>query len=131
MSTRSLQAYQDILPTLPDKERRIMYALGDRFLKAEEVSYRIGVSVISVRARLSEMNDKGIVAQTDKGYYFIPHPSDKTRIEKARLEAKYDKWKKLGEKHGWHFRYDTTDKHGEPQPEDYKQGSPIFGELPF
>ena len=131
MSLRSLQAYQDILPKLKDKERRIMYALGDTHLNAEDISFKTGIPIITTRARLSEMYDRGIVAQTRKGLYYISPREDRANIEKARLEAKYEKWKKLGEKHGWHFRYDTTDKHGEPQPEDYKQESPIFGELPF
>lgn len=131
MSTRSLEAYQDILPTLKDKERRIMYALGESFINAENISLLTGIPIITTRARLSEMYDRGIVAQTQKGLYYIPPREHRANIEKARLEAKYEKWKKLGEKHGWHFRYDTTEKNGEPQPEDYKQGSPIFGELPF
>jgi len=131
MSIRSLQAYQDLIPTLRDKEQRIMYALGDNLFNAEDISRRTGIPIITTRARLSEMYDQGIVAQTRKGLYYIPPREDRANIEKARLEAKYEKWKKLGERHGWHFRYDTIDKNGEPQPEDYKQGSGLVAELPF
>jgi hypothetical protein len=108
-----------------------MYALGESFINAENISLLTGIPIITTRARLSEMYDRGIVAQTQKGLYYIPPREHRANIEKARLEAKYEKWKKLGEKHGWHFRYDTTEKNGEPQPQDYQQGSPIFGELPF
>ena len=132
MSFRSINAYKDILPKLGTMEKRILYALDLSPLKAEQVSARTNMNVITARARLSELFDEGIVAQTKEGFYYITLPNEKAEVQRSRLEAKYQKWKRLGEKHNWHFRYDTIDKHGRPpQPEDYEQPMEDIGELPF
>ena len=112
MSKRSLQAYLDILPTLNAKETSILITLQRGDFTAEYIT----------RARLSELYDKGLVAQYDDGKYYLVHHEDMDDIQKQRSEARYQKWRKLGEKNGWHFYYDTFHKHGTaPEPKDYEQ----------
>jgi hypothetical protein len=120
MSKRSIEAYKDILPQLSDMEQKIYKCLYTGDYTAENISFYTGINLITVRARVSEMFDEGVIAQKDSGEYYILHADDMEDVKQQRLEAKYLKWKKLGEKHGWHFRYDCIDKHGEPSPEDYK-----------
>lgn len=122
MSKRSLQAYLDILPTLNAKETSILITLQRGDFTAELISQMTKINLITTRARLSELYDKGLVAQYDDGKYYLVHHEDMDDIQKQRHEARYQKWRKLGEKNGWHFYYDTFDKHGTaPEPRDYEQ----------
>jgi hypothetical protein len=102
-------------------EQKIYKCLYTGDFTAELISSFTHINIITVRARVSEMFDKGIIAQKQSGEYYILHEDDMEDVKQQRLEAKYLKWKKLGEKHGWHFRYDCIDKHGEPKPEDYEK----------
>ena len=52
-------------------------------------------------ARLSELCDMGVIYEDNNGYFHIT-PSDKVGEYAAmRDDARYKKWKKLGEKNGW------------------------------
>lgn len=52
-------------------------------------------------ARLSELCDMGVIYEDDNGYFHIT-PSDKVGEYAARREdARYKKWRKLGDKNGW------------------------------
>lgn len=52
-------------------------------------------------ARLSELCDMGVIYEDDNGYFHIT-PQDKiAQYAAIRDDARYKKWKKLGEKNGW------------------------------
>ena len=52
-------------------------------------------------ARLSELCDMGVIYEDNNGYFHIT-PSDKVGEYAAmRDDARYKKWKKLGDKNGW------------------------------
>ena len=121
MSFRSIEAYKEILPKITAKEESILNVLCIGSYKAESISKFTSIPLITTRARLSELFDKGVINQYEDGSYFLVDPEETNNIKEKRLEEKYLKWKKLGEKHGWHFRYEVFDKHGqEPLPKDYE-----------
>lgn len=121
MSTRSMDAYQNILRTLNQKETLIFNCLGTGDYTAEVIARYTSMNIITARARLSEMFDKGIIAQKENGQYYTTHNDNMEEVQKQRLEAKFNKWVKLGLKHDWHFRYETFIKHGgAPEPHHYE-----------
>ena len=121
MSTRSIDAYMEVLRTLNETEAMLFSYLDGGEYKAEDLAFATSMNIITARARLSEMFDKGIIAQKDTGEYYATHNDDMIEVQEQRLEAKFQKWLKLGLKHDWHFRYDTFLKHGKPpEPADYE-----------
>ena len=121
MSARSMDAYHEILRTLNETEAKLFSYLDRGEYKAEDLARWTHMNIITARARLSEMFDKGIIAQIPTGEYYATHKDDVEDVQGGRLEAKFQKWIKLGLKHDWHFRYDVFIKHGKPPlPEDYE-----------
>ena len=121
MSARSMEAYHEILRTLNEKEAKLYRLLTQGEYKAEDLAFTTSMNIITARARLSEMFDKGIIAQIPTGEYYATHMDDVEDVKDGRSEAKFMKWMKLGVKHSWHFRYDTFFKHGRPPlPQDYE-----------
>ena len=121
MSVRSIDAYMEVLRTLNETEGKIFSYLDTGYYRAEVIARYTNMNIITARARLSEMFDKGIIAQKDTGEYYATHNDDMLEVQEQRLEAKFQKWLKLGLKHDWHFRYDVFIKHGKPiEPQDYE-----------
>ena len=121
MSKQSIDAWIDQQPHIPPTEQKILKLLDQHYsLPAQAVSYYLKIANSSAFARLSEMYDKGMVVQMKNGKYRITEQHEVDKCIQERLEARYQKWRKLGEKYGWHFRYECLDKHGEPKPEDYE-----------
>jgi len=116
-----MDAYHEILRTLNEKEAKLFSYLDKGKYKAEDLARYTNMNIITARARLSEMFDKGIIAQKETGEYYATHMDDVGDVQDGRLEAKFQKWMKLGLKHDWHFRYDVFIKHGKPiEPQDYE-----------
>tara|TARA_R110000787_G_scaffold43672_2_gene106966 strand:- start:2295 stop:2663 length:369 start_codon:yes stop_codon:yes gene_type:complete len=122
MSQFSIEAYIDVLPKIKPTEKLILQHIsnwGSCGIKG--ISKAIPLPLQTASARLSELHDQGIVYQLPTGEYAISDPSYVDQVKTERLEAKYLKWKKLGDRYEWHFRYDTFDKNGKPPlPQDYE-----------
>lgn len=122
MSHQSIQAYIEAQPTIKPTESKILHVL-ERLTCADlkTLAKESHLTLQTCSARLSEMHDKGYVTQLPSGQYIVLHEDHKDNVIAKRLNEKYERWKKLGEKHNWHFRYETFDKHGEPpQPKHYE-----------
>lgn len=52
-------------------------------------------------ARLSELCDMGVIYEDDNGYFHITPPEKIGEYAAMREDARYKKWKRLGEKNGW------------------------------
>lgn len=66
-----------------------------------KVQYFLKLSHGTSTARLSELCDLGVIYEDNNGYFHIT-PQDKiAQYAAMREDARYKKWKKLGEKNGW------------------------------
>lgn len=52
-------------------------------------------------ARLSELCDMGVIFEDHNGYFHITPPDKIAQYAAMREDARYKKWRKLGDKNGW------------------------------
>lgn len=106
MSEASIQAYKDIQPKVPKAEERILALLSDGVSRTlREVAKALSMPLQTASARLSELNDNGIVtAVTPYGHYIITPKDEVAHVKRTRDDNRYRKWLKLGERHGYFMR---------------------------
>lgn len=74
---------------------------GNCGISFKDIKRKLFLTHPTASARLSELCDLGVIYEDNNGYFHIT-PSDKVGEYAARREdARYRKWKKLGEKNGW------------------------------
>lgn len=79
----------------------LMNSLSNQKTTLKDVQRQLSLSHGTSTARLSELCDMGVIYEDNNGYFHIT-PSDKVGEYAARRhDARYRKWKKLGEKNGW------------------------------
>lgn len=79
----------------------LMNGLNNQKSTLKAIQSQLSLSHGTSTARLSELCDMGVIYEDDNGYFHIT-PSDRVGEYAARREdARYKKWKKLGEKNGW------------------------------
>ena len=106
MSEASIKAYKDIQPQVPKAEERILALLSDGVSRTlREVAKALSMPLQTASARLSELNDNGIVSSvTAYGHYMITPKEDVAKVKRGRDNNRYRKWLRLGEKHGYFMR---------------------------
>ena len=118
MSTFSIQAYIDIQPRIKPSEGRILTLLSEGGATLREVSERLSMPLQTASARLSELNDAGLVCQDKIHNVYTLTPLESIGVVKdARDWLRYKKWKKPGEANnyfGKEYR-DTMDLEFEKQ----------------
>lgn len=62
---------------------------------------RLNMTHGTITARLSELCDMGVIFEDHNGYFHITPPDKIAQYAAMREDARYKKWRKLGDKNGW------------------------------
>lgn len=114
MSEASIQAYIDAQPKIKPSEEQIMTFLSHGGATLHEVSNSLLMHLQTASARLSELNDKGLVNQGGiMGVYYLTPENEVEMVKAKRERQRFRKWKKLGEKNNYFamMQAEELDKH--------------------
>lgn len=102
MSNQSRIAHEAIKPKKPSIESNIyahLVIVGAASL--EEIEEDLNLKIQTASARLSEMNDKGMVLIMPSGQYRVTREEEKEAVIAIRKHEKFQKWYLLGQKNEW------------------------------
>ena len=71
------------------------------YCSLENLTNYLQIKHQTATARLSELCDMGVIYEDDNGYFHITPPDKIAQYAAMREDARYKKWRKLGEKNGW------------------------------
>ena len=102
MSNQSRIAHEAIKPKKPSIESNIyahLVIVGAATL--EEIEEDLNLKIQTASARLSEMNDKGMVLIMPSGQYRVTREEEIEAVIAIRNNEKFQKWYLLGQKNEW------------------------------
>lgn len=73
--------------------------LGPRNL--DDLRSTLGIAHQTLTSALSRLMDLGVVGQWDSGAFYRANPEAWDKLARERANARYKKWKKIGEDNGW------------------------------
>jgi len=104
MSKQSNKAHKDIMPRKGSLKARVLTLLSSDGFTLHQVSKRLSMPIQTASARVSELQDEGLIFQSHTGLFRITPPELIESYRDERNETRYSRWKALGEKEGWFTR---------------------------
>ena len=104
MSHNSTQAFIESNAYAPKLDNKIFAALAERPYSLKAIVAHLKQKHQTVSARLSLIHDQGYLFLNTNGRYELT-PQDRIEVVATqRADAKYRKWEKKGEEHGWFMK---------------------------
>ena len=111
MSKRSIETFIDKTRrgTLSTNRHIAYHHILQASADLDTLRARIPMPHQSLTSALSILNDWGVIYQDANGVYHATAANKFEYIAEMREEVRYEKWKKLGERNGWHVRMFAED----------------------
>ena len=100
MSHNSQLAHEEIKQYKPTLKQKVLQCVKDQSRTLHQVAEILDMRIQTASARLSELNDDGLV-RIRNGKYETTPPEWEKYESNYRLNKKYQKWKKVGLENGW------------------------------
>lgn len=104
MSHNSTQAFIESNAYAPKLDSKIFAVLAERPHSLKAIVSRLKQKHQTVSARLSCIHDDGYVFLNTNGRYELTHQEHIETVATQRADARYKKWEKKGEEHGWFMK---------------------------
>lgn len=101
MSKKSNKAHEDIKPRKESLRGRILTLLTSEGFTLHQISKRLGMPIQTASARVSELQDDGLIFQDSNDLFRVSPASLVESYKDERNNGRFERWKALGKKEGW------------------------------